>query len=432
MKNDYMRAVAVFASLLLAFLTVLAAAAQPADDEPLTRANWGARVGFAPDLALPAYTPGMVIDRGNIEQFKDIVPEAAMTLVKKSGMSISTVAYRPYAPSDGYIAATNAYHRQVRLIEIGDAAKERELEGYQGGMPFPAPANGREIAWNYTLAYTGDDSESVFAVFWLSAKRGVERSEIWRTLSVHRAKFRTDIEPLPAIPSLVKKGVIAATLTTALRPLDKKGFSSLYYGYLEPKEPEGWLYLPTQRRSIRLTFGLRGESWNNTDLLYEDVRGYTGSPEWMNWKLLKKTTQLMPMHAGVVIGKGNEKAAFDMDTAPHWNPKMKWELRPTYVVEATPKFPEYPYSRMIFTIDAESSYIFTKTAYDRKGLLWKVLINAANESTDPARLPSSVALSLVVDIQSEHATAFFWHSQKQNIGLSGNLFSQTSLRKLGR
>ncbi|HPQ69803.1 MAG TPA: DUF1329 domain-containing protein [bacterium] len=431
MRNIQIGTIVLAASVLLVILPLIALA--PATEtEPLTRANWGGRVGFSPSLTVPGYTPGVVIDRGNVDQFREIVPEAAVTLVKKSGMSIATADYRPYAPSDGYIAATNTYRGQAHLVEIGDAIKEREIEGYQGGMPFPAPANGREIAWNYTLAYSGDDSESVFAVYWISAKRGVERSEIWRTSTIHRAKFRTDIPPLPAIPSLVDKGVIVATLTSALQPLDKKGFSSLYFGYLEPKEPEGWLYLPTQRRSIRLTFGLRGESWNNTDLLYEDVRGYTGSPEWMNWKLLKKITMLAPMHAGVTIGKGNEGAAFDLQNAPHWNPRMKWELRPTYIVEATPKFPDYPYSRMVFTIDAESSYILTKTAYDRKGMLWKVLLNAANESADPTRLPPSVALSLVVDIQSEHATAFFWHSQKQNIGLSPNLFSLTTLRKLGR
>lgn len=424
-----MTALPVFVLLVLCLAGVWAVAADA--PTPLTRANWGAQVGFAADVPA-SFVPGAVIDRGNLASHESLLPEAARLMVAKYGMTITTAPYRAYAPSDGFIAMTNRYRGAAKLRPIGDATNEREIEGYEGGMPFPAPQNGREVAWNYTLAYSGDDAESEFLVMWISAKRGVERTEVWKTLTIHRAKFRTDVPPLPAIPSLVKKGVIAATLTTALRPPDKKGFTSLYFGYLEPREPEGWLYIPTQRRSVRLTFGTRGESWNSTDLLYEDVRGYTGSPEWMDWKIVAKKTLLAPLHAGVTTGKGKEGDAFDLETAPHWNPRLQWEPRPTYVVEATPRFKRYPYSKMIFTIDAESSHILTKQAYDRKGQLWKILINAANASTDPATLPPRVALSLVVDVQADHATAFFWHSQKSNQGVDPNIFSQTSLRKFGR
>jgi hypothetical protein len=281
------------------------------------------------------------------------------------------------------------------------------------------------------LSYGGDDGESIFEVFWISPKRGIERTETWKTTSIRRAKYRSDIAPKPNVPELVKKGVIAATLTQALAPADKKGYASLYYGYIEPKMPNGWLYIPTQRRSIRLTFGHKGEAWNNTDLLYEDVRGYTGSPEWMNWKLVKKTTMLCPMNAEVEHGKGQAGNYYDFKNPPHWNPTMKWELRPVYILEVTPKIKGYPYSRMVFTVDAESSYIFTKVAYDRKGLLWKLIVHGANAPKDPKSQPPSPALALVIDLQSEHATAFFWHMHKSNIGADPNIFSQTTLRKLG-
>jgi len=402
-----------------------------ADGPALTRDNWGAQVGFAPEV--PAeLAPERTIDAANAAGHVAWLSEATRLMIAKYGMKITTAPYEAYAPSDGYIGATNRFRGKASLKVIGDATSEREIEGYEGGLPFPAPRDGREVAWNYTLGYAGDDSESEFKVLWISGKRGVERTEEWKTITVHRAKFRTDVAPLPEIPALVKNGVIAATLSTALRPPDKKGFASLYFGYLEPREPEGWLYVPAQRRSIRLTFGTRGESWNSTDLLYEDVRGYTGSPEWMDWRIVDRKTLLAPVHAGVVTGAGHEREAFDLDTAPHWNPRMKWEPRPVYVVEATPRFKRYPYARMVFTIDAESFHILTKEAYDRKGQLWKILINASNSSPDPATQPMRVALSLVVDTQADHATAFFWHSQKSNQGVDPGLFSLTSLRKFGR
>jgi len=423
-KTGIAGAIACMALLALSFSTL----AQQGPVE-LTRGNWGATVGFAPAPAPPGYAPGVTIDPGNLESFASIVPDAVQTMIRNYGMVLDTTDYRPYAPSDGFIAATNRHRGGARLVDIGDSIKEREIQGYAGGMPFPAPQNGREIAWNYVLAYVGDDAESVFEVYWISRKKGVERSEVWRTTSI-RAKFRTDIAPLPEVPSLVKKGVIGATLTTALQPLDKKGFSSLYYGYLEPKDPNGWIYIPAQRRSMRLAFGTRGESWNNTDLFYEDVRGYTGSPEWMDWNLVDRTTLLAPAHAGVTQGEGNAESVYDFKNPPHWNPRIKWELRPVYVVEATPRLKGYPYSRMVFTVDAESSHIFTKTAYDRKGALWKLLVNAGNGSTDPATGPGTVAMSLVVDVQAEHATAFFWHSQRSNFGADPSLFVLSTLRKM--
>ena len=398
---------------------------------PLTRDNWAAQVGFAPELQQAGYTPGMTIDASNVDQFESILPDTAATMIRKYGMRIETTDYVPYAPSDGFIDATNKHHKKVKLVDIGASTDTREIEEYVAGMPFPKPQNGRQIAWNFILAYGGDDAESEFTVFWISPKRGVERSETWRTISM-RAKHRTDIQPIPSVSSLVQKGVIGAALTQALAPPDKKGYASLYFGYLEPKEPNGWLYMPAQRRSIRLAFGLKGEAWNNTDLLYEDIRGYTGSPEWMNWKLIKKTTLLSPHHSGITQGKENAGDVYDFKNRPHWNPRMKWELRPMYVLEATPKVRGYPYSRMVLYVDAESSHIFAKSAYDRKGNLWKMLLNAGIQADNPKTGPGKIGMSLVVDIQSEHATAFFWHNQKSNFGADPAMFSQTTLRKLGR
>ena len=398
----------------------------------LNRANWAKTVGFAPELKVEGYEAGMTIDAGNVQELKSILPDPVLLMVEKFGMRLQTREYEPYAPSNGFIELTKKRWKKAKLVDIGNSIDKRELTFFEGGMPFPQPRNGRQIAWNFSLAYGGDDGESTFNVLWITGKRGVERSEVWKTSSIRRAKYRTDIPPIPEVPFLVEKGVFAATLTQALEPADKKGYASLYYGYIEPKEPNGWLYMPTQRRSIRLAFGLKGEAWNNTDLLYEDVRGYTGSPEWMNWKLLKKTTMLCPMHAEVEYGKGKEGQAFDLKNKPHWNPIAKWELRPVYVVEATPKMKGYPYSRMLFWIDAESSYILAKSAYDRRGLLWKVMINGANASANPRKLPPSPAFSVIVDLNLDHATAFFWHKHGSNIGVNPKTFTQTTLRKLGR
>ena len=396
------------------------------------RESWGADVGFEPNLTVEGYEPGMTIDAGNFESFKEILPEPVRIMIEKYGMVLETRAYAPYAPSNGYIKATQKNIGKAKLLPIKNPTGDRELEGYAGGMPFPHPKNGREVAWNFVLAHGGDDSETEFAVYWIKQNKGVERYEIWRTTSIHRAKYRTDIPPFPEVPQLTKLGVIAATLTQALYPTDRKDYASLYYGYLEPREPNGWLYLPPQRRSIRLAFGLKGEAWNNTDLLYEDVRGFTGSPEWMDWKIVAQKTMLLPVHSGVTLGKGNEKQVFDFDNAPNWNPKVKWELRPVYVIESKPRLQDYPYSRMLLYMDAENGHAYAKSAYDRKGNLWKLLLIGTDKSDSPAAKPMKPAFSLVVDLQLEHGTAFFWHKVRSNFGAKPNLFMQSTLSRLGK
>ncbi|MCB1152977.1 MAG: DUF1329 domain-containing protein [Deltaproteobacteria bacterium] len=395
----------------------------------ITRDNWGEAVGFKPDLA-KAPDPGMTINSANMDQYGALIPEGAKVLMKKYNYSFTTKAYEPWVPADTYIAATNANVGKTKVTDVSNP-RQKGIDGYVAGLPFPHPKDGLEVAWNYNWAYGGDDARNLFSVYWISAKGGVERSEDWTWLYINRAVGRTDINPKPAIKEALDKGIQYYSVTTALTPLDKKGFSALYTRMIEPKDQQGFIYIPAQRKSTRFAFGTRGDAWNNTDLLYEDVRGYLGYPEWMNWSIKEKTTMLMPMHSGIKHGKDQASKTYDFNTAPHWNFDSKWEMRPTYVLEVTAKFKDYPYSKMVFYVDAESYYITVKDAYDKKGQLWKVLVNAWNASANPRSLPPAIGASLVVDLQSEHATAFAWQKAEFNVGLVPDEFTLARLRKIG-
>lgn len=400
--------------------------------EELTRENWTQKVGFAPDLNIhPDYKPGIVIDENNVEQFKDILMDPAYQLAKKYKLKIKTVPYKRVVPADSYIAATNKYFGQAKLNDTGDPRKQA-IENYTAGLPFPQPKNGMELAFDFIYSYQGDDAENLFGVYWVSAKRGVERFEEWTWKYIVRTLHRTDIEPLPAFEESREKGIQYMAMTITHYPIDKKGFAALYWRFMEPRDQEGYIYIPQQRRTTKFSFGTKGDQWNNTDLLYEDVRGYLGYPEWQNWKIIDKTTMLAPVHADMLYGKENIKKNFDLDNWPHWNPRMNWELRPVYVVEATSRIKNYPYSKMLFYFDAETCYILGKTTYDKKGQLWKVLINSYNQSPDERKLPPQIGTSTIVDLQSEHSTVFPFYESKINVGLTPDDFRQSNLRKLGR
>jgi Protein of unknown function (DUF1329) len=398
----------------------------------ITRANWGESVGFVPDKNPPGFKAGTVIDDSNVGPVENLLPPSVVLLVKKYNMKLWTKNYEPFAPSNGFIDATNKYLGQAKAIDVGKSARKKGLEGYQAGLPFPKPKNGYEVAWNYTYNYLGDDATNEFAVFWINAKRGVERSEEWTWDYISRAMFRTDIQPQPHIPAAASKNIQYYSMTTCIKPFDKKGFTALYWRYTDPKDQDGYIYNPAQRRPIRFSFGTRGDAWNNTDLLYEDVRGYMGYPEWMNWKIKSQGTYLAPMNAGIPHGRSAVNKVYDLENAPHWNFKGDYEPRPMYVLEVTPKFRDYPYSKMIFYIDAESYLILYKEAYDKKGQLWKVLINAWNKSPNAATSPPDIGTSLVIDLQADHATAFGWFKSKVNVGLKPSQFTLANLRKQAR
>lgn len=418
----------------LGFVTVVAVVGAIGTDaaaQKLTKDNWTEMAGFKPE-AIAGLRPGLILDGSNYQPFKDHLPPAVQLLMDKYKMKVWTAPYRPIHPSLAYIEATNKYKDGIKLTDTGKASRTRGIEGYVAGLPFPNPKTGLEVAYNYHYSYQGDDGGFHYGVYWISAKSGVERNEEWRWLYINRAQNRTDLDPRPHIPEFEEKGIAYASMTWAVEPYDKAGFGALYYRYVEPKDQEGWIYIPTMRRTMKATFGTRGDAWNSTDMLYEDVRGYMGYPEWMHWKLIGKKTILAPMHSGVRAGKQYRDQTFDFKTPPHWNFRSKWEPRSVYVVEATPKFRDYPYSKMIFYFDAETYLIPIKESYDKKGKLWKIVINAYNDSPNMDTSPLTIGTSLTIDLQAEHATAFPSYNFTANSGLKPGQFTLTNLKKMAK
>ena len=428
-----LKVLSLFAVALLGATMLLPTKEAPADaaGATITSANWGEKVGFVPDLT-DAPAVGTRIDESNWERFRKWIPLGIDTLVSRYKLKLEVSAYEAVHPSMGYIAATNEFLGVPQLVDTGGDPRKLAISGYTAGLPFPNPDTGEKVAYNYQYAYLGDDGGYHYGVYWISAATGVERWEEWRWEYITRVQYRTDLDPRPTIPELAAEGVAYRSMTWAVAPQDKRGFAALYSRMAEPADQQGWIYLPPTRRTLRMSFGTRGDAWNSTDLLYEDVRGFMGYPEWMNWTLKGRETVLAPIHAGIPHGKEALERAFDFRTWPHWNLRCRWEPRPMYVVEATPRLPDYPYSKMVFYFDAETYLIPIKIAYDKKGDLWKVLINAFNASPDMDSMPLQIGTAVVIDLQSEHATAFPAYEFTSNVGHDPNRFTLTNLRKMGK
>jgi hypothetical protein len=429
--NNYKRLLVPF-SVAVAALAVMTAAPLPAyAGDVITADNWTEKAGFAPDLTTTPIKPGQVIWKGNYKSVAALLPAGLQKMVSKYELKMKLRKYEKIHPSLGYIKATNKYRGTAKIINNGNDFRKIGLKGYVAGLPFPNPKNGLEAAWDFIYNYNGDDGDLYYDVLWVSAGSGIENKETWRWAYLMRTIHRTDIAPIPAIEDFKKKRIQYASITYALAPFDKKGFGAVYTRSLDPLDMQGHIYVPAMRRVLRNAFGTRGDTWNATDTLYEDVRGYLGYPEWMNWKLIGKKTVLMPMHAGLAATKKYQRN-FETEKWPHWNPKAEWEPRPMYVVEVTPKMSDYPYGKMYAYIDAEAFTMPYKEAYDKKGELWKVILTPWEKSADMNSLPATANGSLTLDFQSEHATITNIFKSKVNTGLDPGMFTINSLRKRGR
>jgi hypothetical protein len=398
-------------------------------ESAFSTAGWGGAVGFKPDLSVLKVPVGTNIHKGNLDQVKGMLPPGLELLVNKYELKLNVTAYEPYAPSEAYIKATEQNVGKAKAWDVGKDIRKGGFSGYVSGLPFPKPKDGLQIAYNFLNTYGGDDADRHYDVTWVSAKSGVETSEYWHWQTIRLAN-RTDLDPKPLVPEFEKDRYRAAAITTALEPYDKQGFGALYFSSLDPVDLTGHVYVPAMRRVLRQTFGTRGDSWNATDYLYEDVGGYLGAAEWMNWKVLGQKTMLLPANSGAKYGK-DPKAVFEVDKWPHWNPKVNWQPRPVYVLEVKPKIPDYPYSRMLMLVDAETYTVLYKEAFDKKGELWKVILSGGNVSPEPKTKPPLPGFGLALDLQSQHATLITFRKVTLNSKLNPSKFTVATLKAQG-
>ncbi len=399
--------------------------------ESLDATTWTRAVGFEPDLQ-GAPEPGVVVGAANVEEYRAFVPDSLATLVRDLGLTLDVAAYRPIHPSRGYLEATRAAWGRARAVETPGSIRTRGIEGYAGGLPFPRPKTGLEVVWNQFFAYQGDDGWVRFRAYWVSASRGVERTEDWSWSYLVRGMDRTDLDPRPDLPEFKARGIRYASLAACEAPDDKAGTLALMVRHDDPVDQRGFLWVPALRRALKMVFGAPGVPWNGSDMLFEDIRGLSGHPEWWDWTLLQTRTVLAPMHAGVRIGPGETEKSVDFDAPPHFNPRVQWEPRPVHVVEGRPKFWTSRYGRVVLYVDAETFLVPWKEGYDRDGSLRAVVLHAFNASPDEDSEPPPLALALAVDLRRGHATLFATLETRANVGLCAADFSQAAVLRMGR
>jgi len=310
---------------------------------------------------------GKKITTENIDSVKEFVHEAVYRAMKdpagvgaKSSLWFDIVAYRPYEPSAGLVAATKKYapgsklDAQENLVGFGDVA----------GIPFPQAATGIEMAWNFD-AYTRGDSNYLFhGGTVVDCRTGHER-EAGHLRWELSWMGRYDVEPMPKISdSDNPRGIFRSFFQRHTAPPDFMDTTMLELRYKDAREEDLWVYTAMFRRIRRYSTSQRTDTIDGTDMIYDDQEGWYTHPTRNTYKALGRADLLVARHQKPGIVQRAAGQGF-------WNGLQRERVN-HWVVEVVNKDPNYIYSKQLWYLDPEIWQMNFKVVYNRQGELWKL------------------------------------------------------------
>ncbi|QID17645.1 DUF1329 domain-containing protein [Nitrogeniibacter mangrovi] len=369
----------------------------------------------------PGLKPGVVINKDNVEQFKDALAVGTYMMIKNGYTTVTVGESTDFKLPDEYIQATRDNLNKTKLgPKPGD-----NIQGFVAGRPFPEapdindPRAGEKLAWNYKYGLNWGDNAVINPL--IMKYRNMETGEVERTL-VNRASFlnfkhRIKDAPVPEVtpnPS----DLFRAIYWEVLGPEDLKNTKLLIQRYDDDsKLDDAYLYLGFQRRVRRLATGQTTDSFLGSDLMIEDFEGYNGRVADMKWTYKGTKNVLLPMWNHNETALGDDPAP-DADGFKYIKFGGKggcffqgsWQLRKAYVLEAVPVNPNHPIGKRVFYMDAQLQNVNGAIEiYDRKGKLWKVW--SVGKSHPDHHLPINKGTGIgiddgfqMVDVQSNHCT----------------------------
>lgn len=389
----------------------------------------------------PGLAPGLVINKANLDQFKEIVDAGTYDMIKQGLLpEIKVTETFDFTPHPKYIEASRTNVGKVKIVN-GD------LEGYLAGRPFPEEPStsdkdaGRKLAFNFRHTFSAGDNVVVDPFYW--KYRDMKSGKIERILEMqpHFLNFKHRVSQAP-IPEVTPNpnGLFRALYLPISAPQDVADTQLLVLvSEKDSVRPDGYLYLGFQRRTRRLETGQVTDPFLGSDLMIQDFEGYFGRVGDMNWEFKGAKNLLLPMY------KHNEQKLTDEF-------KMKdgykfigfkgqgecfldvtWQLRKVYEVKLTPVDKSNPVGYRTILFDAQTFVTPRIMIYDRAGKLWKwwTLGYAHPDYYLPINKGTGASLYdsfSMVDVQNQHCTTGQFRTEVDPARSPVKMFSPQYLR----
>ncbi len=370
--------------------------------------------------------PGDIIGPQNWQRIQGMVGENFLNRIK-SGYTIQIKAPKTYRPLKEYVEATEKYSGKVALGPNG------ELLNYVAGQPFPRlelsdPQIGQKLAWNFFWRWLGDDYKTGGAV----KGNKIVRSVIEKDGSERRAdlvsyflfpRTRYTLNPKPAIPGY--ENIDYMQLRVDSYPRDAAGTTTLEIRYDDPKKPDDlYIYIPSIRRIRRATTTQRCQTLAPSEFNLDDINSFNGKITDFNYKFLGEKK--------VLANLSEEKLPFDRKPGDYMPLNEKWEVVDTYVLEVTPKDPNYCYPKKLLHLNKMTFDTHWTLVWDRKGDYWKEQFGMFT----PVKLADgrevwSVGDVVIVNVQNGRST-IVTATRAYNQGYQASMFSLATLETMMR
>ncbi len=362
---------------------------------------------------------GTQITLGNWQQYRQFMPVAMQALYSgkyewKVGAGPEyTVVVGPTFPTPlpkQFVADTEKYSAQTKLLKLPNGAYS--IENYAAGLPFPKPAQpdmGAKVYFNAYYEYRPAYSYSP-DLGW-NEDRFHNATLTDATVASYRLSHISETG-FAANPSY-GKGYLFGNRYVLLAPEQNRYLAEIALYSDDPNRmQEAYLFLPSLRRSLRLSAAARCSPLLGSDYVQDDNNNFLG-------------VQVSQFALGFV-GQKKLLAKFHQDPAtdgkiksyvppagsmPAWPLPVagKWELRDVYVIDiqALPEAAKgYCYGHKIVYIDRQSWVPLATDIYDPNGKLWKIALLfyqpwPINGNGEMAIVPQT-GVNVIADLEAGH------------------------------
>lgn len=354
---------------------------------------------------------GKTINRSNVDQVKEFVPEGVYEVMTDStkwgdfDFSFIVLPYKTFKPTPNMIKYTNEFSPLAKL------GPDENVENYHtmAGVLFPKPKTGLEIAWNFFVWSRGDEFiRPKGQGSPVDVRTKIERGSIiteWTAYYVNRVNK----PPIPYVPKNKRK-IRKARFMHFDAPPHMTDFTSLHIQYIDlKKEFDGWMYWPRFRKITRIQTNVRDDVSDGLDWITDDYPdGFDDNINVNNYKLVGRKKLLLSRHT--------DSTTYEREQGMTMFRGIQRELINTYVVEVTYKKPNFVYQKQLWFVDPETWAILHKKIYNQQGQFWKtmglytdirelyggeVCLSEAYTMVDRIRRHGTVDISGRTDITSE-------------------------------
>jgi Protein of unknown function (DUF1329) len=400
--------------LLLTFAVGISRAQGPAEPEPADMQGWLGLTGHQG----PGIAPGTRITIANWQNYQKYMPLGMIDLFKGTyfwqipqDVEIDVGPMVSYPLPHFYVGATEKNSGQVRVVHLADG--NNDIANYTGGEPFPSPQEpdkGYKLLTDLWFAYTpylsvGGTGNPVH-----SCTQDRFGGVYCQSIEYVYRQLAYNTDPRAASQTAQAPDIWFTEWLMVESPEQSKYTAQLT---LFPKDnqrnEELYVFLPSLRRSVRLSVSARCSPVLGTDLIQDDYKsnGFNGGIAMFDAKFLGRR-KLLTLFGDYKPLAGDFPNNYDMPLGwpkPSWG---VWQLRDVDVIDVRrvlSKRNRYCVGSRIIYEDAQTHYAVWEEIFDANLKLWKTALAAQREVEDPAIgfVPGPVT-SMVWDVQNDHMT----------------------------